>query len=152
MRNEADFMLSIDCRFPYEDGALAISLIEESCSISPNAAFRVLYELACRPASCMAADGVILHLMSKLHSELGHPFCETLFSIAERMSRGDSISLLEAESALKESQLYPGIYSALDLIVRAAEERYEDAVENLANEVMSFWKENEKGDGCSPNA
>jgi hypothetical protein len=70
MRTEDEFIAAIDCRFPYDDVALAQSLIDEACSISGNAAFMVAHELARPPMSCAAADSRRLELLDYL--DQGH--------------------------------------------------------------------------------
>lgn len=139
MRTEADFMSAIDCRFPYEDGELAASLIEESCSISPNAAFHVLFELACRPASCTAPLDVVLRLFLKLKSEFQHPLNGVIFPIAEKMIKGEIVTFEEAKAAMMVSRKYPGTWNVLGLLENAGEHDDLDALGDLYDEIVAFW-------------
>jgi len=50
MRSEREFILAIDCRFPFHDRDAALRAIDEGCAISSNAACVVIDEIVRPPA------------------------------------------------------------------------------------------------------
>ncbi len=79
---EAEFIQRIDACFPAERARLSEALIEEACSISPNAAFMVASELA-RPArNAKASVKQRLSRLDHWESRFRHPLARSIANLA----------------------------------------------------------------------
>ena len=86
-KTEADFISSIDCRFPYHDPSTACELVTRSCEISPNAALMVAYELSRPPRYANSPTKERLYLLTQLKSRLLHPLADSILTLAQRLIR-----------------------------------------------------------------
>lgn len=144
MRSEADFIGSIDCRFPYSDTASALSLIEEGCEISGNAAFMVVHELTRLPVSASVDDATRLLLLDELEARLTHPLKGVVLDVARRMVRGESLPFEECCAVLNQIAAHPGEYNALGLVYFSCEESGMVAIDAVYNRILDGWLRSSK--------
>ena len=142
MRNEADFIEAIDCRFPYGDAALAESLIDEACSISGNAAFMVAHELARRPESSSASDAVCMALLDRLDERLTHPLKDSVLAVARRMVRREPVRFDECKALLSRIAAYPGEFNALAIVCFSCEDA--EAVDHICDAIVEGWRRSDQ--------
>ena len=91
--NEAEFISSVDCCFPYDDREAALQAISEACTICPNTAFTVAHELARVPWSESVSKDVLLGLLSELSDHFNHPLKDLVLGITKRMIVEDGLPL-----------------------------------------------------------
>ena len=138
MREEAEFIEAIDCRFPYGDASLAASLIDEACAISSNAAFMVAHELSRRPQSSSAADAVCLTLLDRLDERLIPPLKDSVLAVARRMVRRDSVRFDECKVLMDRIAAYPGEFNALAIVYFSCEDA--EAVDHIYDAIVETWR------------
>lgn len=137
---ETEFVSLIDCRFPYHDRAESQRLLVLGCSISSNAAFMVVEELARVPASVTVAPDRLLDLLEEVNTRLEHPIKELVIDVAKRFINGDRLSLSEARDAMREVAVFRNQFCALNVIYFAADEPWEE-VDSLYDEITGRWRE-----------
>lgn len=141
MRSEADFISAIDCCFPYEDTARATELIEEACSISADAAFMVVHELARRPCSSKVVDSVCLALLEQLDHRFSHPLKDMVLNVARRMVRRQSLPFEEFTKCMHQVACHRGQYNALAVIYFACNDDYcLAAADELHEAILARWR------------
>ena len=140
MRTESEFISAIDCCFPYEDTALATSLIEEGCKLSPNAAYMVVFELAQRPSNSTTPDAVCLQLLDVFDDLFTHPLKELVLGIARRMICSEPIGTEECVNAMRRIGSEKGLYNALSIPYFAGyDENDEDKIDRVYDEIIADW-------------
>lgn len=140
MREEAEFIEAIDCRFPYGDPALAAWLIDEACANSSNAAFMVAHELSRRPRSSSAADAVCLTLLDRLCERRIHPLKDSVLAVARRMVRRDPVRFDECRVLMDRIAAYPGEFNALAIVYFSCEDAEAEAVDHICDAIVEGWR------------
>lgn len=136
---EQEFISLIDCCFPYHDQDEASRLIVLGCSISSNAAYMVVEELARVPVSVKVSSERLLSLLREIDSHFKHPVKKLVTDIATRMIHGDLLTLSETLSAMREVAAFRNQYCALNTIYFSGREPWED-VDILHDEITCRWK------------
>lgn len=136
---EGEFIDAIACRFPYEDDGAAVAVIAAACTLGPNAAFAVANELARPPQSLSPSVGIRINLLAELRRNLRHPLADPVLAIAERMIRGEQVSVAEAVDMMMLIAGHPGSYKALSLVYFSCDDHEGDA-DRLYNEIVKRWQ------------
>lgn len=137
---EAEFISLVDCRFPYHDSQEARRLITLGCSISDNAAFTIVHELVCIPASQSIPTAVRLDLLQEFDKQFEHPLKELITNVAKRRINGEELPLPEVLVAIREIQPFRNQYQALNVITMSAAEEAWDAMDELGDEIKQHWQ------------
>ena len=139
---EAEFISSIDCRFPYNDRRKASELIGASLRISTNAVFTVVHELARSGRGASVSFAVLLELLSELENQFEHPLKTLVFAISRRMILGEKLSEHEVLQAISQVVQFPGEYQALNVIYFSGEPH--ESVEFAYEAVCHRWQKASK--------
>lgn len=137
--SEQEFYLRVDCNFPYHDPPEAARLTKLACSISSNAAFLVVHELARVPAGAQVDPQILLGMLRDVDDCLDHPLKPQVFTIARRMIMGDKLALPEVLQVMHQLAAYPNEYPALNVVYFSGAEAW-DEVEALYDRIVSDWK------------
>src|SRR3569623_2612453 len=114
---DAAFTASFDARFPYDDTAKAIQLIQQGRAISLNAAFCVLHELCRLPQSNIDITSNRQRELSAVWSrDFEHPLIEPLLRCASVLVDGTSLPWTIAVAVMEQVSLFDGQRAALSLV------------------------------------
>jgi len=113
--NEERFIRKVDCRFPYGDLEQGFALAREACSIGPNCAFMVMYELARPGRGARAREADRLAVLDHLASLFQHPLARRMVELTRRLIQGERGSVAEGVDAIRAVAPYPHQYNALAL-------------------------------------
>jgi len=136
---EAEFINSIDCCFPYKNAEKAFKIIEFGSSISPNASFAVLHELARAPTSQTISEAQLLKLLGHWKLKTKHPLKTYLLPIVEQLIEGKTVSKNKAANAIKEIAKYPHQLSALAIAYFSCDDENGE-ISKLYNHVIQLWE------------
>jgi hypothetical protein len=141
MRTLEDFTAAIDCRSPYNDHAAAAALIDEACTISTEAVFMVVHELARLPRSVQTTAANRLALLDRLAAKLEHPLKVAVFDVARRMIRGEELRTAGCPALMRRIEAYPGEgWTALNVVYSACEEAGFDAVDVEYQRILAAFR------------
>ena len=136
--DESAFVASIACRFPYQDRVRAIHVTEEACSISSNAAFAVMDELSRPPKGESAPLALSMELFSLIEKRLSHPLVQPILALARNLVAGQTVSVAESVSVLRQTEQFPGQYAALSVAYFACDDV--DGVADMEfNRIRHTW-------------
>jgi len=136
--DESAFISSIECRFPYLDRARAIAVTEEACSVSTNAAFAVVDELSRPPKGESAPQALSMELFSLIEQRLSHPLVQPILALARNLVAGQTVSVAESVSVLRQIEQFSGQYAALSVAYFACDDV--DGVADMEfNRITSTW-------------
>ena len=138
-KEEVAFIERIDCCFPYAETDKAQRLIAEACSLSPNAVFTVLYELACAPATALATQQPRRALLSCVEAQFTHPLLPLLADIARRMIDRDALPVSDAIAAMRAVAAYRNEYAALNIPYMSCDDVNGEA-DAVYNQVVQAWQ------------
>ena len=140
---EQAFLDKCDCKFPYRDAAKAEALIFEACSISSNAAFCVLYELVCPPASAKLSGPKQRDLLASWTRRTSFPLAAPIGDFAKRVLNGEAVSLEMGLVLMREVAAAEGQYAALAVVSHLAYQVAEEAeyglIDTLEEETRARW-------------
>lgn len=136
---ETEFISLIDCRFPYHDCAESRRLIELGCSISSNAAFSIIEELARIPKSGAVATSLRAELLLDISNRFEHPVKDLVVGVTKRLINGEHLSLPETLQAMNAVGAFRNEYCALNVIYFSVDDHWED-VDFLYDEITERWK------------
>jgi hypothetical protein len=120
--DEATFVDSIDARFPYTDLDAGLQLAEHACTISANAAFAVVDELARPPRGTAAPSAHRLAILERIRELLDHPLASVVLDLARRLVRDERPSVDDALRTMRLISAHPGQYAALSVAYFACED------------------------------
>ena len=135
--DEASFISSIDCKFPYHNREAALNAIVLGCQTSTNAAFSVAHELARLPRSVSVAPPVLIELLDDLNARFEHSLKASVMKIARRMILGELLSEIEAIAAMDTIAKYPQQWCALSIAYFSCDDasgRVNEAYERIRSE------------------
>jgi hypothetical protein len=136
---EMTFLESIDCQFPYHDHARAIAVVEEACSISPNAAFAVVDEISRLRLDKPISVEFSTTLLALIEQRLSHSLVKPIIRIAQKLVLNQPVSVTESVLVMREVERFPGQYSALSVGYFAC-----DDVDGIAdtefNRIKAVWE------------
>lgn len=136
---EAEFVDSIDARFPYGDAQAGRALINQGLGISANAAFAVAYELAHPPVDAEPWTERRLQDLALLRSSLRHPLAVPVLAVVERLIRGEQITVEEAMSLMEQIGAYRDQFAALGLVYMACDDR-ENVADGVYERIVESWR------------
>ncbi|MEV4608223.1 hypothetical protein MRBLMR1_003259 [Neorhizobium sp. LMR1-1-1.1] len=140
---ERAFSDKIDCKFPYLDTSKATALVAEALSISPNAAFCVLYEILAPPHSEKVPKQRQRELLATWSELASFPLAVPISNMASHVIDGREVSTKQALNLMREAAAIQGQYAALTVISHLAYAGNEnldcDAVDTLEREIRMRW-------------
>ncbi|MCB9433677.1 MAG: hypothetical protein H6668_17025 [Ardenticatenaceae bacterium] len=138
--DEEAFLNSIDCCFPYEDEHKWRKLILQGKSISDNASFGVLYEIARKPLGSKVNEHQQLEMVTCWQAENEHPLVECIIEAAMAIIVNEPLPIAMILGYMDKVQDYRNQYGALSILYFAC-----DDVDGLADEkwqnIVSSWRE-----------
>lgn len=137
--NEAQFLNSIDCVFPYTDFAKAMELVNSAISISENAIFGVLEEICRPPAGANVPQETLMDLIDGWIKRVDHALAKDIASIARLMIEGDHLSSEEAKNAMRKIAPFKGLYTALNIVYFACDDA-DGSLESFSQHVLCQWE------------
>ncbi len=139
---EQQFRDSIDCNFPYADRLQAEHLIDKASKISSGSMFAVIYEL-CYPGGANPAGKYQQERMSLLKfaaEKFSHPLRQLVVDTAERVIKGDELSVKEATKGMQEIAKYPGEYDCLEILYLSCDDK-NNVADDLYTKIKARWHE-----------
>tara|TARA_Y100000739_G_C20382694_1_gene361966 strand:- start:184 stop:648 length:465 start_codon:yes stop_codon:yes gene_type:complete len=115
---ETQFIDKIDSKFPYSDVKLSKSLIEEAKSISPNAVFTIIEEIARISVSDRkkVSESQLKILLNQTTSNFEHPLLGHVLPTVVLMIENKEQTVDNAIILMNEIENYPGLWGALSLV------------------------------------
>jgi hypothetical protein len=113
--DEAKFISSIDCCFPYSNPRKARAFVEQSLKISPNAVFMVMHELARLPRGERSTQAERLAVLEFIEERFVHPLSGIAAMLTRRMIMKKKTSVKQAVAYIAIIKKFPGCYNALNL-------------------------------------
>jgi len=140
---EQAFLDKFDCKFPYHDAAKAEALIFEARSISPNAAFCVLYEIVGPPASGRLLGLTQTDLLAAWIDKSSFALAAPIADFAKQVLNGEVVSLELGLVLMRQVAAVKGQYAALAVISHlayqvAGEAEYE-LIDTLEERIRARW-------------
>jgi len=136
---ENEFINEIDARFPHWDKVNAHRLIRLGASISPNAAYMVLYELCTPPIKPKVRPYISQKYIEFWSEHFDHPLNSIVVPIAHRIVRHKPVSRLKVMKALNLISAHNGLYNAMNIVLCAADDT-DESIESLSKQIVSNWK------------
>jgi ABC-type nitrate/sulfonate/bicarbonate transport system substrate-binding protein len=140
---EQAFLDKIDCKFPHRDTSKAGELIVEARSISPNAAFCVLYEIVCPPASKQVSRNVQRELLDAWIDNATFPLAASIAGLARAVFDGEEVPTEKAIVVMRDVAAIQGQYAALAVVshlaYQGADEADRNLVDTLEQETRDRW-------------
>jgi hypothetical protein len=138
---ETKFIDSIDCRFPYQDKVECLRLIDEATEVSVNAIFSVTEEICRIPVSekDKVEIGYLLDLLTYTRDKFDHPIKEIVFDTADKMIRGQELTVDEAIGRMETVKKYRGQFAAMSILYFSCDD-IDGRLEPLWNNIMTEWK------------
>ncbi|MBB4189671.1 hypothetical protein GGE07_006367 [Sinorhizobium terangae] len=122
---EQAFSDKFDCSFPYRNLGEAAALIEEARSISANAAFCVLYQIACPPSSAEISRETQQELLTMWVDSAASPLAASIVIFARHVFNGGVVTTEEALALMHQVAAADGQYAALAVVSHLAYEGLE---------------------------
>ena len=137
---EFKFIDKINCNFPYSDRKACESLIEEAKSISPNAVYTVIEEIARIPVSDRnkVSELELMSLLQSIIDDFEHPLLDCLLPTVELMLENKVQTVDNAILLMNEIENYPGIWGALSLVYFSCDDVYGIA-DRKYDEIREKW-------------
>lgn len=140
---EQAFLDKIDCKFPYLDASKAAALIEEARSISSNAAFCLLYEIVCPPASEELSKQTQKELLAMWIDNSICPLAVSIANLAGHVLDGKTVPTEQVLIAMREVASFQGQYGALAAISHIAYAGRDgvdcEVIDTLEQEIKTQW-------------
>ena len=136
---EHEFILAIDCCFPYSDEKKAKHLIELGCSISPNAAFMVLHELCQIPRSVSTRRYKIQKLIEYWSQSFSHPLNPVVVPVASKLLHGKYIPVKRCIKYMELVAAYSDCINALNILYFSCDDT-EGSMESAYDKIISKWQ------------
>ena len=138
---EKAFIDRIDCKFPYNDKAQCLRLIDEALALSVNAIFSVTEEICRIPAS--ERDTVelsyLVDLLTYTRGKFEHPLKEIVFDTADKMIRGQELAVDEVINRMEVVKKHRGQFAAMSILYFACND-IDGRLEPLWDNIMTEWK------------
>jgi hypothetical protein len=115
---ELEFIDNLDGKFPYENRNDCVKLIDEAISISPNALYAIVEEIARIPDEDREIIPFLslLDLLKAIDTKFNHPLKKMILKVASNMVKGQETSLEETLLNLEEVRKFPRLFSALNIV------------------------------------
>jgi hypothetical protein len=140
--NEETFISSIDCRFPYEDESQWRELILQGKTISDNATFMVLHEIARKPYGNPVSEKQQLEMVDSWEAEnKQHPLAEYVIEAAKAIIVDKPLPIATLLDYMNKVQDYRNQLCALNILCFACDEPDFEVVEEKYWAIVESWKE-----------
>ncbi len=136
--NEADFISSIDCAFPYRRPLQWRRLSASAARISSNAAFMVLHEVCRVPASRRIEHARRLAIIGHLRRRFRHPVLRIVHPAVDSYLSGKRLRPSAAAALMRRLAPHPGQFIALAICYFSADDRLGE-LERTYQEVVRQW-------------
>jgi hypothetical protein len=136
---ERTFIEEIDCRFPYSDLVECKALIDRGITISSNAAFFVLHEIARPPSGVKISLDRLLELVGYWSSRFDHPAADSMREVAIEMIHGKSMSVDDVGKRMEALEKYPAVGTALDILYFASDD-VDGRLEPIDASIRERWR------------
>lgn len=133
------FCQKIDRKFPYDDIEESTKLIHEAFTISSEAVFMIVHELARLPANAPEFKSERLSMILIIKEKLNHPLANDVLEVARKMICSEAIAEQETIDKIKVIGNYPGNYNALNTIYFS---NWSEEVDSTYELIRSTWEEN----------
>jgi hypothetical protein len=137
---EYNFVLKIDCTFPYNNEAAGYALVDEALQISDEAVYSVMNELARIPHSDRN-DLDTTHVAKLLQYLLGkfqHPLAPMLGEVALLMVHSKELPVADAIGKMEMLRPHKGMYAALSILYDSCDDA-DGKVEDLFETIVGQW-------------
>lgn len=139
--NEETFISSIDCCFPYEDESQWRKLILQGKSISDNATFMVLEEIARKPYGNPVSEKQQLEMVDAWESEnKQHPLAKDIIEAAKAIIVHKPLPIATLLDYMNKVQEYRNQFCALNILYSACDEPDFEVVEEKYEKIVESWK------------
>lgn len=136
---EAEFIESIDCRFPYGAPLKWKRLVALAPRVSTNAAFMVLHELCRPPRSATVSHAECHRILKHLERRFRHPLLTGLRNLVLIVMRGERVSVSTAAAAMRKVSRYPGQYNMLAICYFSCDDR-DGRLDTLHEAIAASWE------------
>ncbi len=135
---EDEFSALIDCRLPYDNEAECVRLMELAQTISDNASFLVLDELARAPRGTDISGVTLLKLIDLWQERCPHPLSQPLADCARVLAANGELSVAASLTLLNLVRAYPGQYAALGIAYMSCDDA-DGKADALYSEIHAAW-------------
>jgi hypothetical protein len=140
---EQIFLDKIDCNFPHQNALQAAALITEAWSLSSNAAFCVLYEIVCPPASEEVHKQTQRELLAAWLENSALSLAAAVAEFAKQVLEGEVVSTAQTLQLMGKVASIRGQYAALAVVSHLAYQTAENAdyvlIDALEQEIRDRW-------------
>lgn len=136
--NEADFISSIDCAFPYGRPLQWRRLSASAARISSDAAFMVLHEVCRLPASRRVEHAQRLAIIGHLRRRFRHPALRIVDPAVDSYLNGKRLRPSTAATLMRRVAPHRGQFNALAICYFSADDRL-GALERTYQEIVRQW-------------
>jgi hypothetical protein len=136
---EAEFIESIDARFPYGDEGEWRRLIDEGAAISPNAAFMTLHEICRPPRSTRMPESAQYRMLEYWMGRVKHPLADPVAKLAKAMIEQRDLPVEDAVAVMEEVRQFPGEYNALAIVYFSCDD-VEGVADSLYQQIVREWE------------
>jgi hypothetical protein len=138
---EAQFISSIDCRFPWGNQRKMRLLASQALKISPNAVFMVYWEIGHPGHSARMSSSERFDMVGYLEERFVHPLGGLASWLVRQRIAGVKISVSRAKAAIRKVAKFPGCYNALNLACSSCDYDETETIDRLGDAVRKEWAE-----------
>jgi hypothetical protein len=138
--NESEFIDQIDCNFPHRKPMEVLCLIKLGASITPNAAYMVLYEICSVPYIPKLRPYLIQKRIELWEKYSPHPLNKIVVPLAIKIVRNRQISISRCLKYLDQVAQYPKMFNALNIVSSACDDPT-GLVDERCHEIVHKWQD-----------
>lgn len=136
---EQQFLDEIDCNFPYRNKKKCIELIDRALSISSDAVYAVVYELAYPPNSKKSTPkSLLFELLDIIDNKFEHSLKSMTFELVRILINGQKIKVKEAIDKMVLLKKFPNEYMTLNMFYFSCDDVNEE-LEPIYEDVVNCW-------------
>ncbi len=136
---EAEYLVSIDCCFPYHDEAGWRAAIDLGISISPNAGFAALDELSRPSRSAAASESRQKRMLAYWRARMKHPLTRVLARCAALRIEGKLLKPREAKGIMGLVAEYDRLHAAFAVVLSVADSA--SLIDIMVDDIIIHWRE-----------
>jgi hypothetical protein len=137
---EAQFISSIDCKFPWGNQRKMRTLVSQALKISPNAVFMVYWEIGHPGHNVRTSSSERYDMLEYLEERFVHPLSGLASWLVRQRIAGDKISVSRAKAAIQKVAKFPGCYNALNLACSSCDYDESETIDKLDAVVRKDWE------------
>ena len=138
---EAEYLVSIDCRFSHLDEAEWRAAIDLGIGISPNAGFAALDELSRCSQGAAAPRSRQKRMLAYWRARMKHPLTRVLARCAALRIDGKLLKPREAKGVMAHVAEYDGLHAALAVVLSVADSA--SLIDIMVNDIIVHWREDQ---------